>query len=203
MEISVKLFSVEKDGLPDMKDLVGQVAFLMDGNIVSGWPLDEKDENGNPYWEADSDVGRKGKFAGVKQYMVFDRPIWEFWEYKSKYVSVMKGGSVWEGVHTGPEWIHQIDLIENLQALKTSPPSFLITVEKEGLVWEDLMIETKGGCLLFDTEDGYIWRDKYKPKSFTGILEEITEGNISFCIDLRNWTYYCKNELIWKPIIKK
>lgn len=68
----MKVFDVEKDGYP--KDWVpGTLAFIFDGCIVSGWPL----ENGN--WEANSDVGRQGQFDkdAVKKYVVFDKPIWE------------------------------------------------------------------------------------------------------------------------------
>lgn len=69
----MKVFEIEKNGLPNMDKLTGRVAFIFDGCIVSGWPL----ENGN--WEANDDVGRPGQFSkdSVKKYVVFDKPIWE------------------------------------------------------------------------------------------------------------------------------
>lgn len=38
MEIKVR--KIAEHGLPDMDKLVGRVAFIFDGCIVSGWPLD-------------------------------------------------------------------------------------------------------------------------------------------------------------------
>ena len=74
----MKVYVIEIDGLPDMDKLVGRVAFIFDGCIVSGWPLkgiesyyDQED------WEANEDVGRHGVFKGVKKYIIFDKPIWE------------------------------------------------------------------------------------------------------------------------------
>lgn len=66
----MKILDVKKDGLPYMDKLTGRVAFIFDGCIVSGWPL----ENGN--WEANEDVGRFGEFSGVEKYIVFDKEIW-------------------------------------------------------------------------------------------------------------------------------
>ena len=62
--------TVKEHGLPDMDKLTGRVAFIFDGCIVSGWPLDNSDE-----WEANEDVGRHGTFIGVEKYIVFDKPI--------------------------------------------------------------------------------------------------------------------------------
>lgn len=71
----MKVFDIEKDGIYDKNDssLVGRIAFIFDGCIVSGWALDDKGE----FWEADSDVGRHGRFTNVKKYVVFDKPVWE------------------------------------------------------------------------------------------------------------------------------
>lgn len=71
------ILTIEKDGLPEMDKLVGRVAFIFDGCIVSGWPLKGIDSYGENDWEANSDVGRHGVFTGVKKYIVFDNPIWE------------------------------------------------------------------------------------------------------------------------------
>lgn len=68
----MKVYEVEKDGYPEDWQ-PGTLAFIFDGCIVSGWPL----ENGN--WTADSDVGRHGEFHkdAVKKYVIFDKPVWE------------------------------------------------------------------------------------------------------------------------------
>lgn len=71
----MKVYDIDKDGLYDKDDksLVGRIAFIFDGCIVSGWYLD----NGN--WEANEDVGKFGEFSRevVKKYVIFDTPIWE------------------------------------------------------------------------------------------------------------------------------
>lgn len=69
----MEIKEIEIDGLPEMDKFAGRVAFIFDGCVVSGWPLD----NGN--WEANSDVGRFGEFSkdSVKKYIIFDKPIWE------------------------------------------------------------------------------------------------------------------------------
>ena len=73
----MKVYSIEKDGLPDMDNLTGRVAFIFDGCIVSGWPLHGIDGHDKDEWEADSDVGHTGVFYGIKKYVVFDKPVWE------------------------------------------------------------------------------------------------------------------------------
>jgi hypothetical protein len=65
-----------KDGLPNMDKLVGRVAFLFDGCIVSGWPLD-KEEDGVVLWEADSDVGHGRAFYGVTHWFEFPVPLFQ------------------------------------------------------------------------------------------------------------------------------
>lgn len=73
MEIIVR--EIAKDGLPDMDSLTGRVAFIFDGCVVCGWPIDSAGEE-TP-WEADSDVGRHGKFYGVTHWIEFPVPVWE------------------------------------------------------------------------------------------------------------------------------
>jgi hypothetical protein len=82
----MKIYEIAKDGLPDIDSLTGRVAFIWDGNIVSGWPLFEihlkYPQNNYPIytinqWEANEDVGRKGVFDGVEKYIVFDVPVWD------------------------------------------------------------------------------------------------------------------------------
>ncbi|WP_431728515.1 hypothetical protein [Verrucosispora sp. TAA-831] len=75
------MHSIAEDGLPDMDNLTGRVAFLFDGSIVSGWPLrTNPDDRNTPYsgfWEADGDVGRNVKFANVTHWVEFPEPVWE------------------------------------------------------------------------------------------------------------------------------
>lgn len=61
--------SIAEDGLPDMDDHIGEVAFIFDGCIVSGWPLPNTNSNGAPLWEADSDVGNHRLFGGVTHWV--------------------------------------------------------------------------------------------------------------------------------------
>jgi hypothetical protein len=82
----MNVYDIEKDGLPNMEELTGRVAFIFDGCIVSGWPLYKLNERcpGNNFpeygvndWEADGDVGKAGVFSGVEKYIIFDKSIWE------------------------------------------------------------------------------------------------------------------------------
>jgi hypothetical protein len=76
--LTCKVYDVKKDGLYDKNDesLNGRVAFIFDGCIVSGWYLDEEDENDGLLWEANDDVGRSNTFGGIEKYIIFDVPIW-------------------------------------------------------------------------------------------------------------------------------
>lgn len=74
--VNVIIHAIADDGLPDMDGLSGRVAFLFDGCIVSGWPLDETDDDGQPLWEADGDVGRHGPFGGVTHWVEFPVSVW-------------------------------------------------------------------------------------------------------------------------------
>lgn len=67
--IEVVVHSIAEDGLPDIDNTPGEIAFIFDGCIVSGWPLQETDHNGNRYWEADPDVGRVTMFGGVTHWL--------------------------------------------------------------------------------------------------------------------------------------
>lgn len=75
-EITIIVHSIAEDGLPDMdnRDFTGKVAFLWDGYIVSGWPLDSVGYPG--MWEsADDALG--GKFTGVTHWVEFPTPVWK------------------------------------------------------------------------------------------------------------------------------
>ncbi len=63
------LHEIAVDGLPDMEKLVGRVAFIFDGEIVSGWP------SSDGLWEANSDVGCCPHFDGVTHWVEFPRPL--------------------------------------------------------------------------------------------------------------------------------
>lgn len=82
--IEVKIHSVAEDGLPDMRSLTGQVAFLWNGAIVSGWPIDAEyggiDPNNGQLWEASEDrMG--GPYANVTHWLEF--PV-EFWNLEKE-----------------------------------------------------------------------------------------------------------------------
>lgn len=94
--MEIIIHEIATDGLPNMEKMTLRVAFIFDGCIVSGWPL-PKDEFPDLYtrehllrrhggaqltddeylaqigtlWEADSDVGHGGQFAGVTHWVEF------------------------------------------------------------------------------------------------------------------------------------
>lgn len=74
MEITIH--EIEKDGLPAMDKMIGRVAFIFDGSIVSGWPL-AVDAGGDIPWEADSGVGKHGKFYGVTHWIELPVRVWD------------------------------------------------------------------------------------------------------------------------------
>jgi hypothetical protein len=80
-DLTVRVHSIAVDGLPDMDALVGRVAFLFDGCIVSGWPLHVvPTDHTTPYsgyWEADTDVGNNQRFGGVTHWVEFPVPMWD------------------------------------------------------------------------------------------------------------------------------
>ena len=41
MKAEIKIHLIAEDGLPNMDELTGRVAFIWDGDIYSGWPIDE------------------------------------------------------------------------------------------------------------------------------------------------------------------
>lgn len=78
----MRVHEIAVDGWPDMDALTGRVAFLFDGNIVSGWPLHQvPTDHATGYsglWEADTDVGHSRPFAGVSHWVEFPQPVWEY-----------------------------------------------------------------------------------------------------------------------------
>lgn len=86
--IEVKIHEIATDGLPNMDELTGRVAFIFDGCIVSGWPLDPIEiadvyarygwsASDGVLWEANSDVGHTRPFGSVTHWVEFPVPIWE------------------------------------------------------------------------------------------------------------------------------
>lgn len=82
-DITVRVHAIADDGIPNMDDpnLVGRVAFIFDGCVVSGWPLNvDPEDHSTAYsgrWEANDDVGRTVPFAGVTHWLEFPVPVWE------------------------------------------------------------------------------------------------------------------------------
>jgi hypothetical protein len=80
-QLTVIVHEIATDGLPDMDVLVGRVAFIFDGCIVSGWPLEPDDEDRGyddsegVAWEGDSDVAFVTEFWGVTHWVEFPFPI--------------------------------------------------------------------------------------------------------------------------------
>jgi len=72
-EVTIRVHEIATDGLPDMDVLVGRVAFIFDGSIVSGWPLDEVGKPG--LWEGDTDVSHNQPFGSVTHWVEFPVPI--------------------------------------------------------------------------------------------------------------------------------
>jgi len=77
----VEVHDVEHDGYPDMSndDIIGRVAFIWDGEFMSGWPLNEvPGDYTTPFtgvWEASFDrMG--GGYAGVVKWVLFPVPFW-------------------------------------------------------------------------------------------------------------------------------
>jgi hypothetical protein len=87
---TIIVHTIAEDGLPpkdfEKAGLVGRVAFIFDGNIYSGWPLQEErdgmyDEDGDypadpneVIWE-DSETARE--YSGVKKWIELPIAGWE------------------------------------------------------------------------------------------------------------------------------
>jgi hypothetical protein len=75
-QLGMVVHEIATDGLPpDTDEMVGRVAFIFDGCIVSGSPAG--DENGPDVWETDEDVGKDGLFHEVCHWVEFSRPLRE------------------------------------------------------------------------------------------------------------------------------
>lgn len=77
----IKIYEIAKDGLPDMsnRDMVGCVAFIWDGCIVSGWPIGLGEDGDGPYsgrWEPSEDRFG-GPVTGVTHWIELPVPAWQ------------------------------------------------------------------------------------------------------------------------------
>ena len=73
--VEVAINDVAVDGYPDEDT---RAVFYFDACWVSGWPLSrstETDDDGFLLWEANEDVGRSGKFYGVRYWMPSISPV--------------------------------------------------------------------------------------------------------------------------------
>ena len=88
--MTVIVHEIATDGLPDMDALTGEVVFIFDGCIVSGWPLlrskfarSSYDRTHGPYagydgtdtlWEGNTDVAHVRPFGGVTHWIELPVP---------------------------------------------------------------------------------------------------------------------------------
>jgi len=73
----IRVHEIQTDGLPDMTELTGRVAFITEGVIVSGYPLLRgPSETG---WEADPDIFGccPPAIQGVTHWVEFPLPVEE------------------------------------------------------------------------------------------------------------------------------
>jgi hypothetical protein len=73
--LTIQIHDIATDGLPDMANLTGRVAFLWNGAIASGWPLDNVGRPGQ--WETCEDALGMRPFVGVTHWVEFPVPLWE------------------------------------------------------------------------------------------------------------------------------
>lgn len=80
---SIKVHEIKTDGLPprdlEKAGLVGRVAFIWDGAIVSGWPteLDDPSDPESMKWETSEDALGTHELHGVKYWVELQIPTWE------------------------------------------------------------------------------------------------------------------------------
>lgn len=71
--ISVTVHEIRLDGLPDMTELTGRVAFITDGVVVSGWPMLRGPQENR--WEADPEVFGCGLELGPRRGACLPPPV--------------------------------------------------------------------------------------------------------------------------------
>jgi ankyrin repeat protein len=124
-EYTIKVHEISKDGLPDMDyymdddALIGRVAFIHNGAIVTGWPVD-----GEEAWETDKVVGKRGLFYHVTHWVEFPIPIWDMEgeddDFATKY-STLKYRRMQDILDEFDRLMHQED-IEGIKRLLTGVP---------------------------------------------------------------------------------
>lgn len=82
IDVQVKIHDVSVDGLPDMENLTGRVAFIWDGAIVSGWPIENGFHLGQQMWEPSEDRFG-GPVIGVTHWVEFPVPVWNLEKEKT------------------------------------------------------------------------------------------------------------------------
>jgi hypothetical protein len=85
--VTIRVHAIAQDGLPNMDDLTGRVAFIFDGCIVSGWPLLPLEHAAlyerlgqlasEVLWEGNGDVSHRHPFIGVTHWIEFPVPVWD------------------------------------------------------------------------------------------------------------------------------
>jgi hypothetical protein len=77
-EYTITVHTIAEDGLPpsdyEAADLIGRVAFLFDGNLYCGWPLNRDDDPEEIVWQ-DSETAHQ--FAGVKKWIELPVAGWK------------------------------------------------------------------------------------------------------------------------------
>lgn len=82
-QVTVAIHAIAQDGYPNLDVLTGRVAFIWDGHVVSGWPLQvDSDDRNSPFtgrWEAaDNKLSSVREFAGVTHWIEFPDPVWDY-----------------------------------------------------------------------------------------------------------------------------
>ena len=79
-EVTIKIHEIATDGLPDMEGMTGRVAFLWDGNILSGWPLEQPGCESGKLWECSAKGA--GQHYGVTHWIELPSEAWNLHEFK-------------------------------------------------------------------------------------------------------------------------
>jgi hypothetical protein len=75
---TITVHTILEDGLPpydlEKAGLVGRVAFIFDGNIYCGWPVNREEDPEEVVWE-DSEIAHT--FTGVKKWVELPVAGWD------------------------------------------------------------------------------------------------------------------------------
>ncbi len=77
--MEIKVHFINEDGLPNMENLTGRVAFCCDGELIEGWPVpgDGETWKDGDVWEAASSF-RSGSFSNVVVWIEFPCSFMDF-----------------------------------------------------------------------------------------------------------------------------